>query len=273
MKVAYLGPKGTFSEEAAFRYFESDHPDWTMCDTIFDVLEAVKNNQVDQGIVPIENTIEGTINVTIDGLLSQGLHIEGELILPIGMYLLGAKDTKLENVKEIWSIPPALSQCQDYIHDLKAVVKHFNSTASAAKAVKESGRHDVAAIASEWAGQVFGLNILDRNIQDNLVNHTRFIVMTKEQKVNANASKTMLVVSPGEERPGVLSVILNVFSSLAINLTWIESRPTKKKLGTYRFFIEAELGAHEMNMKKAITILETLGHHARVLGSYSTTKL
>ncbi|GGH77499.1 prephenate dehydratase [Pullulanibacillus pueri] len=273
MKVAYLGPKGTFSEEAAYRYFSSQKPEWQMCETIFDVLEAVQKSNVDKGIVPIENTIEGTINVTIDGLLSQGLHIEGELILPIAMHLLGNEGTRASEIEEIWSIPPALAQCQECIHELNAEVKHFNSTASAAQAVSESGRSDVAAIASQWAAEVFDLIPLKSNIQDNLVNHTRFIVLTKEQQEVEQATKSMLVISPGEERPGVLSVILNVFSSLAINLTWIESRPTKKKLGTYRFFVEAELGAEEVNMQKAITILETLGHDVKVLGSYYTTKL
>lgn len=273
MKVAYLGPQGTFSEEAAFRYFSSDEIEWLMCESILDVLEAIKEKRVDKGLVPIENSIEGTINMTVDGLLMDEFFIEEEVILPVSLHLLTMKGVETNQVEEVWSIPPALAQCRDYIRELKAISKHFNSTASAAKTLREQGRNDVAAVGSEWSARMFDLQVTKRNIQDHDGNCTRFVLVANSQNKIDHATKTMLVVTPNEERPGLLAIILNVFSSLSINLTWIESRPTKRKLGTYRFFIEAEMDLHDANIIKAITILETYGHDVLVLGSYNTTEL
>jgi prephenate dehydratase len=236
VEVAYLGPEGTFSEEAAFRYFTSDNIEWYMCDTILEVLETVGDNKADKGIVPIENSIEGTINITADGLLTHNLFIEAEVILPVTMNLLVVEGTLLHEIREVWSIPPALAQCKEYIRKSQVKCKQFDSTSSAAEAVKKQGRGDVAAIASEWAAKVFNLHIAKSGIQDNAENHTRFVVVNKNNdETKHNQNKTMLVITPCEEHPGVLSTILNIFTALSINLTWIESRPTKRKLGTNGF--------------------------------------
>ncbi len=273
MKVAYLGPKGTFSEEAAYRYFSSNRVEWLKCDSIIDVLEAIKEKEVDKGIVPIENSIEGTINITIDGLLRNNLFIDGEVILPVALHLLGVKGANINQIQEVWSIPPALAQCRDYIQSLGASSRHLNSTAAAAKAVKDEGKKEFGAIASEWSAKAFGLQIIKENIQDYTENHTRFVVVTNIPETIEHSNKAMLVITPFEERPGVLVTILNVFSSLSINLSWIESRPTKKRLGEYRFFIETQKGVHDPDMAKAKTILETYGHDVQILGSYNTTNL
>lgn len=273
MKIAYLGPKGTFSEEAAVRYFSSGKVEAVMYDSIIDVLEAVEEGSVQKGIVPIENAIEGTITMTADGLLNYNVWIEGEAVLPVSMHLLAAEGTKESDIKEVWSIPPALAQCRRYIRNLGAESRHYSSTAAAAKALSGANRRDAGAIASEWAAQTFGLSIIKRNIEDYEGNCTRFFVLTKDRSNAAEAEKTMLLVTPGEDRPGLLAVILNVFSSLDINLSWIESRPTKRKLGTYRFFIEAETAYGHPSMKKAEAILETYGHQVKNLGSYRVKRL
>ncbi|MDQ0805406.1 prephenate dehydratase [Priestia megaterium] len=273
MKVAYLGPQGTFSEEAAFRYFSSNKVEWLMCESILDVLDAVKDHRVDKGLVPIENSIEGTINMTADGLLMDDFFIEEEVILPVSLNLLTMKGVEPDQIEEVWSIPPALAQCRNYIRELRATSKHFNSTASAAKTLRDEARKDVGAIGSEWSARMFDLQVTKSNIQDHGENCTRFVLVGRHENKLAKGKKTMLVVTPNEERPGLLAIILNVFSSLSINLTWIESRPTKKKLGTYRFFIETEMSLQEERVRKAITILETYGHDVLVLGSYNTTKL
>ncbi|WP_221565108.1 prephenate dehydratase [Alkalihalobacillus sp. TS-13] len=273
MKVAYLGPKGTFSEEAAVRYFSSKQMDGLMCESILDVLDAIRKKKVEKGIVPIENSIEGTINITIDGLLMNDLFIEGEVILPVALHLLGVKGADLNKIQEVWSIPPALAQCRDYIQSLGASSRHFNSTAAAAKAVRDEAKVEFGAIASEWSAKAFGLELVKENIQDFTENHTRFVVVSNPPDEIASSEKAMLVITPFEERPGVLVTILNVFGSLSINLSWIESRPTKKKLGTYRFFVETQKGVDNPDMIKAMTILETYGHQVQILGSYNTTKL
>ncbi|MBW8348882.1 prephenate dehydratase [Bacillus sp. IITD106] len=274
MKVAYLGPKGTFSEEAALRYFSNSASETKMYSTIFDVLEAVDEGEVDKGIVPIENAIEGTITMTTDALINHNVWIEGEAVLPVRLHLLTVKGARLEDIKEIWSIPPALAQCRIFTKEIRAETKHFGSTSGAAEALCQSGRLDAGAVASEFAADIFGLDIAKRDIHDNDCNSTRFLVLSKTPNGNIHETdKSMLLITPTEDRPGLLAIILNVFSSLNINLSWIESRPTKKKLGTYRFFIEAALGVHDANLKKAVTILEAYGHEVRVLGSYKTTKL
>lgn len=273
VKVAYLGPQGTFSEEAAFRYFASNEIEWLMCDSILDVLDAISEQRADKGLVPIENSIEGTINLTVDGLLMDQFFIEEEVILPVSLHLLTIEGVETNQVQEVWSIPPALAQCREYIRELKATSKHFNSTASAVRTLHDEGRNNVGAIGSEWSAHMFNLQVAKRDIQDYEGNCTRFVLVSGSQNKVVHATKTMLVVTPNEERSGLLAIILNVFSSLSINLTWIESRPTKKKLGTYRFFIEAEIGYYEDRISKAVKILKTYGYDVLVLGSYNTTKL
>jgi prephenate dehydratase len=274
MKVAYLGPQGSFSEEAAFRYFTSDDVEWHKSDSIVDVLEAVDEGKADKGIVPIENSIEGTINITADGLLTYDLFVEAELIFPVSLHLLALKGASLDEVQEVWSIVPALAQCRDFIRESKVKSRQFDSTSAAAQAVKNQERKDVAAIASKYAAELFDLQITKSGIQDCSNNHTRFVVISKDSKNHSeNSTKTMLLIAPTEDYSGVLSSILNVFTALSINLTWIESRPTKKQLGTYHFFIEAQNGLNEEKMTKAITILKAFGHDIRILGSYNTTNL
>jgi len=274
LKVGYLGPKGTFSEEAALLYFSNGENETVMYSNIFDVLEAVDEGEVDKGIVPIENAIEGTITMTTDGLINHDVWIEGEAVLPVKLHLLTVKGANLEDIKEIWSIPPALAQCRVFTKKIKAETKHYSSTSGAAEALSQEGRQDAGAVASELAAKTFGLDIAKRDIHDNDCNSTRFLVLSKTPNGNLyETGKSMLLITPTEDRPGLLAIILNVFSSLGINLSWIESRPTKKKLGTYRFFLEAALGVHEPNLKKAITILETYGYEVRVLGSYNARKL
>lgn len=138
MKVAYLGPKGTFSEEAALKYFsDEDNINLIMHGTILDVLEAVAEGRMDKGIVPIENAIEGTITMTTDGLMNYDVWIEGEAILPVNLHLLTVEGASLEDIKEVWSIPPALAQCRQYTRELNAETKHYSSTANAAESLKK----------------------------------------------------------------------------------------------------------------------------------------
>jgi len=273
MKVAYLGPNGTFSEEAAQRYFRNEDADFKMYETIPDVIEAVGEERVDKAIVPIENTFEGTINMTIDALISYDrLYIEGEYILPVSLHLLANKEASLSEIKEVWSISPILTQCRKYIRERKLKSLPHDSSASAAEALIRNGSTDVAAIGSNALAELLGLNVLDRNIQDNAENRTRFLVIGNQPLQETEVMKTMFMITPGHDQPGLLSAILNVFTALGINLSWIESRPTATKLGVYRFFLEANNYCSLTNMNKAIRILETLGHEVRVLGRYEGGK-
>ncbi|RHW42031.1 prephenate dehydratase [Neobacillus notoginsengisoli] len=276
MKVAYLGPHGSFSEEAAFKTFKNGEADWQLCDSILEVLEAVGDRKVEKGIVPIENSIEGTINITADGLLANNLFIEEEVVFPVSLKLLVNEGAKVSEIREVWSISPALAQCKDYIRKAAVKTKEFDSTSSAARALKEQGRLDAGAIASSAAARLFDLQIANNSVQDNGENHTRFIVVGKRSAEFLpfhKRDKIMLLIAPALDQSGVLSSILNVFSALSINLTWIESRPTKKRLGTYHFFLEAETGQDAERTSKALKILRAFGHEVQVLGSYNTTRL
>lgn len=273
MRVAYLGPKGTFSEEAAIKYYKGTEIELIMYNTIIDVLEAVSEGEVEKGIVPIENAIEGTITMTTDGLTNYDVWVEGEAVLPINLHLLANKGAKLADIKEVFSIPPALAQCRTFTKGLGVEAKQASSTANAAQKIKESGRMDAGAIASEWAAQTFDLQSVSSNIQDFEGNRTRFLIVAGRSEDEKFVDKAMLLVSPREDRPGLLASMLNVFSSLEINLTWIESRPTKRKLGTYRFFFETSSKTNEKDLQTAVKILETYGYDVRVLGSFTAKQL
>lgn len=272
IRVAYLGPKGTFSEEAAHQFF-SEQTIWVMYESILDILEAVHNEEVDKCIVPIENSIAGNIHMTVDGLLMYDLHIEADLIFTVSLHLIGHQDSDINRIRTISSISPAVNQCKDFIkkHGFKCM--YTDSTAKAAQMVKDSNDINIAAIASKWVASEYGLKILESEIQDHSMNHTRFIVVGKSIVESAEHKKTMILINPNNEYPGVLSSILNVFSALGINLTWIESRPTGKKLGTYRFLMESEVAQNDQRMVKAIKILETFEHQVHIVGSYSSTVL
>ncbi|OPA75369.1 prephenate dehydratase [Paenibacillus selenitireducens] len=272
MRVAYLGPKGTFSEEAAHQFF-SEPTNWVMYESIMDVLEAVYKEEVDKCIVPIENSIAGNIHMTVDGLLMYDLHIEADLIFTVSLHLIGNEDSDIHTIRTIRSISPAISQCRDFIMKHGFKCEYTDSTAKAVQLVKDASDNTIAAIASKRVAVDHGLKIIKREIQDNSMNHTRFIVVGKGLVESVEQKKTMMLINPNNEYPGVLSSILNVFSALGMNLTWIESRPTGKKLGTYRFLIESEVAQNDQRMVKAIRILETFEHQVHIVGSYSTTIL
>ena len=274
MKIGYLGPKGTFSEEVTSRYFAGQDVQLVPLPTILSVLEEVESGTIDKGVVPIENTLEGAINVTVDSLgENPNLFVQGAVILRVSQHLLGLDDTHLDEIREVWSIPPAIAQCRKFIRTHKVHVKNYDSTAAAASELKKSGRKDVGAIASASAAKQIGLRILAENIHDAEANHTRFVVVTKGEQVPDTAEKTMLLIAPYQEHKGVLANILQIFSGLDLNLTWLESRPSKTRLGVYQFYLDVEAGLQDERISKALSILQILGHSVRTLGSYTTRYL
>jgi prephenate dehydratase len=269
MRVGFLGPSGTFSEEASFRYFRNHDIERIAFSTFLDIFEAIQEEEIDQCIVPIENSIEGSVSVILDGLQSYpDLYINGEIIINIEQHLLGLPGVQMEDLIEIWSHAQPLAQCRNFIRSLHAKTKSFDSTVAAAMELLKTNRRNVGVIGTKWAAEKLDLQILASSIQDYAENHTRFFVMRKGKIVPENPVKTILLVTPNEEHPGVLVNILNVFAALDLNLTWLESRPTKKRLGEYQFFMKIEDGITSERMQKAIQILQIYGHNIRVLGSY-----
>lgn len=262
--TAVLGPRGSFSEQAAK---ELAMKNIRHCQTITDALEAVKLGKEPCAVVPIENSLEGTVNETLDYLtFNKGLNIYAETVLPIKHFLLGLNKSK---IKKVISHPQALAQCRNWIRkNLKVSVESRSSTAEAAREVSEKKDVSLAAIASKQAAEIYSLKVLAKNIQDNNANATRFIVVSKKQHAKAKRDKTSIVFYYRENRPGILLEVLGEFAKRKINLTKIESRPSKKVLGDYLFYIDFEGHAAEKSVKEALSSIRKKVASLKILGSY-----
>lgn len=267
--IGYLGPKGTFSHEAVEVYSQKGAHDLMEFSSIQEVLNAVKNGTVDEAIVPIENSLEGAVNVTLDVLAKEdGLFIVSELIIPIHLHLIARKGTAINEVKAIISHPQPLGQSRNYLNKAFPDIVQIeeSSTSKAAKRVSES-EDKCAAIASKSAAQVHGLEILESNIQDFENNRTRFVIISKCLKGKTGTDKTSIVFST-ENKPGSLYRILDIFSLWDINMTRIESRPAKNKLGQYIFFIDIDGHIEDQDIHDALTMVKRKTSFYKFLGSY-----
>lgn len=238
MKIGYLGPKGTFTEEAAIKLKKFEKCKLLSFDSIVEVLDAVDKNKIDKGVVPIENSIEGSVGITLDLLAFEyNLCIYREIIIPINHCLITNKGVKLSDIEVICSHPHSLAQCRKFIEKLGLKIRSFQSTAAAAKFIK--GKLNYAAIAPKRAAKLYNLHVIQENIQDYKNNFTRFIVVAKRDHEFTGDDKTSIVFSL-EDKPGRLYEVLKEFAKRNINLTKIESRPLKLGLGRYIFFLDFE---------------------------------
>ncbi len=225
---------------------------------------------MDYSIVPIENSQEGSITLTLDLLMEQQLKIAGEVIVPVKHCLLSKG--RLSDIKILMSIPQALSQCKKYIKEnFKNVeVRSTLSTSQAAKFASESNH--IAAIASRESAEIYGLEILDENIQDVNENFTRFIVIGKAAPHATGNDKTSIIVYLEKNRPGALYEILGEFAKKGIDLTKIESRPTKKVLGDYLFYIDLKGHIEDNMIKDTLDKVKSKVGMLKILGSYPAAR-
>ncbi|GAB6066396.1 prephenate dehydratase [Aquifex pyrophilus] len=265
LKIAYLGPKATFTHQAALEFFGFS-AQFVPCSTIKDVFTEVETKRADYGVVPVENTIEGVVNYTLDMFLTSDVKISGEIVIPITLHLLSSSDS-LENIKKVYSHRMAIAQCRNWIERNlpNAQVIEVESTAKACEIVLEN--EDAGAIASEVAAYTYHLNILAKNIHDTGDNYTRFLVISKRDLKPTGRDKTSLLFGVKDE-PGALYKALEVFYRHGINLTKIESRPSKKKAWDYVFFVDLEGHREEEKVKKALKELKEKTQFLKVLGSY-----
>lgn len=273
MKLGYLGPKGTFSEQAALLYAEKcgNGCDFEMFFNITDVIAAVNDGIIDRGIVPLENSIEGTVTSTVDTLIfDTNLFIQYDLILKINQNLMARKGTKIEDIKKIVSHPQGLAQCRKYIRGIGVKeTSDVSSTAEAAHIVSESSEC-VAAIAPKRAAEVYGLEIVGENIQDDDTNATRFVVISKEMtELKAGIKTSIAFTLDDDNSPGRLYKVLDILNIYEINMIKIESRPAKHKLGTYVFYIDL-VAENEEDLKDAVKMIRRKVAFFKFLGSYST---
>jgi prephenate dehydratase len=270
-RIGYLGPEGSFSHEAVST-LEDVTP--VACDSLADLLSSVADGSLDQGLAPLENAIEGTVSATIDGLVfDHELVIVREIVLPIRLHLLARAGVALGDVTSVRSYVHALAQCRAYLHSLDVEIEQSTSTSQAAREVAESSE-PWAAVASALAGELFGLVALATDVEDHPDNATRFVVVGRDAvAAETGHDRTTIVCFQDADRPGSLYGILGRFAARDINLTKLESRPTKRGLGDYCFVIEFE--GHVADDVVADCLADLQAHLARVkfLGSYPVTGL
>lgn len=268
MKIGTLGPQGSFSEKAAKQWTKG--AELVYYDDLLDVVDALMKHDVDFVVVPIENSLEGSITLTLDLLMEHQLKITGEVIVQIRHYLLSKG--KKQDIRIIMSHPQGLSQCRKYIKRNfgDAEVRSTLSTSLAAKLAAES--NEIAAIASRESAQMYGLSILDENIQDVNENFTRFVVIGKSTPPVSGNDKTSIIVYLEKNRPGALHEILGEFADRKIDLTKIESRPTKNNLGDYLFYIDFKGHIEDEPIKDALESVKSKVRMLKILGSYPVAK-
>ena len=270
MRIAFQGEPGAYSEAAALRF--TDHADLLPCESFEAVFAAVAGGKATHGILPVENSIGGSIHRNFDLLLEHDLPIVGEVQLAITHNLLALPGTSIGQVKRIYSHPQALAQCERFLRSLDGVhVEATYDTAGSAKLVKEQQLTDAAAIASERAAEVFGLHILKAEIQDYSDNITRFVLVSRTADQDQIADKTTVVFSLPNE-PGSLFKALSVFALREIDLTKIESRPIRGRPWEYLFYVDLPVGRHDLKCARALVHLAEFARSMRTLGSYPSWK-
>jgi len=274
MKVAFQGEIGAFSEEAVSALFGRATAD--PCPTFEDVFTAVEDERVEYGVIPIENSLFGSVHVNYDLLRTHTLSIIGELHLRIRHHLVTLTGASLESIKRVHSHPQALGQCQEF---LKNVLPHAEAvpaydTAGAAKMVAAGNSTDAAAIASEQAATEYNLAILARGIESNHQNYTRFLVLSREaesaviDRPGDIPYKTSVVYAMRENVPGALFKSLAVFALRDLDLYKIESRPLVGSPGNYLFYLDVGGSRRDEAIQRALEHLEEITAHVKVLGSY-----
>lgn len=263
--VAYLGPELTFTNQAALKKFGASL-DYAPCDSISEVFAEVEKENADYGVVPIENSTEGAVNHTLDMFVDSDLVICSEVYLDIRQNLL-AVSPEAASIKRVYSHPSVFGQCRIWLEKNLPGAK-LHEVASTAKAAEEaSARPNSACIASELAAKKYGLKIVARSIQDSAVNITRFLVIGRHTSGVSVKDKTSIVFSV-QDTPGILHELLGAFRKRNINLTKIESRPSKKTLWKYYFFVDMEGHMTTPGVKAALEEIEKKASFVKVLGSY-----
>ena len=267
-RLAYLGPPGTYSEEAAMLY-DSD-AELVAATTLPGVVQSVHNGDADEAIVPVENSLEGAVTFTADLLIQEmSLKIKSELVLPIHHCLLARTGVDTEDVEVVYSHPQSLGQCRGFLQRYfpDATLMPSLSNSSAVSDMLRSERRALA-IAGKRAAGFFDVRILEEEIEDNRSNATRFIVLADKDGVPTGEDKTSICFNFDVDRPGSLVSVLQEFSNRGINLNKIESRPTRKSLGRYFFLADIEGHREDSEVRSALDAVGEQVSMLKVMGSY-----
>ncbi|HYT69601.1 MAG TPA: prephenate dehydratase [Vicinamibacterales bacterium] len=269
MRIAYQGEPGAYSEAAALAFDPEATP--FPCRSFEDVFQAVSDGTVARGILPMENTIGGTIHRNYDLLVEHELPIVGEVQLKVDHCLLALPGVRIDDVRVVHSHPQALAQCERFLRGLPNVqIEAVYDTAGGAKLIREQGLKHDAAIASIRAAQVFELNVLQRGIQDFDTNITRFCVIAR-QPITQGADKTSIVFALPSE-PGSLFRALSAFALRGIDLTKLESRPIRGRAWEYMFYADLAVSRDDLNCARALVNLAEFARWVRTLGTYRASR-
>ncbi len=269
MKVGVLGPRGTYAELAARSHF-GEKIEVMLYPMITDVAEAVARGDIQVGVIPIESLREGSVGEALDALAWTDIKIQAEVVVPISHSLLGVPGAKLVKITQVLSHPQALAQCREFLRKNlpKAELIEMTSTAKAAEQVGKLKQPHMAAIGPKALANLYGLEVLHDDIQSGEMNTTRFLCLAKEDSKPTGRDKTSIVFYTTQDRSGILHEILGEFAVRNINLTKIESRPSKKALGDYLFFIDFEGHREDAKVKEALEGVKRKTAMLKVLGSY-----
>lgn len=267
MKVAYLGPEATFTHQAAIRRFGSSLR-YSAQKTIADVFAEVSKNRADYGVVPVENSTEGVVTHTLDMFVDSDLKIVAQIILPVQQCLVA--NCRRAQIKKLFAHPQSLAQCRGWVQNNLPRVEIIETSSNARSAEFAAKEKFTAAIAGILAAEKYGLRVLEYDIQDNAANATRFLVLGRQCSPPTGTDRTSLMISI-TDKVGALHHALAAFRRYRINLTKIESRPSKRKAWEYFFFIDCDGHVHDNKVVKAIAFLEQECSFVKVLGSYPNT--
>jgi prephenate dehydratase len=263
--AAFQGERGAYSEDAVLSLYPDAEP--RPYRTLSEVFEAVESGAVERGVVPVENSQAGSINETYDLLLKHGLFITAEHHLEVVHCLLALPGQTLTDIKQVYSHPQALAQCAEYLRALGVEIVSTYDTAGSARLISEGKMARCAAVASERAGQVYGLTVLARRIQTNPYNFTRFLAISRESEPVMPASKTSVVFAV-KNTPGTLYKALGAFATRGINLNKIESRPARSQPWQYVFYVDFDGHVEDPTCRAALSDLLFLTSFLKILGSY-----
>jgi chorismate mutase / prephenate dehydratase len=265
LAVAYLGPRGTYSQEAAIRHFGGS-VETRSCTTIDDVFKQVETGATGYGVVPVENSTEGAIGRTLDLLLTTPAKVCGEIMLPVRQCLM-SKAKQLAAIKKVYSHTQSLAQCQHWLAKNLPGAERIAVVSNAEAALLAARDSKSAAIASKTAADIYKLHLLARNIQDESRNTTRFLVLAREDVAPSGRDKTSLILS-ARNVPGAIHDLLTPLAKMGVSMTRLESRPAKTGLWEYVFYVDIEGHASDNKVARALEAIERKASFVKNLGSY-----
>jgi chorismate mutase/prephenate dehydratase len=268
--VAFQGEIGAYSEEAAFQFFGSSIQT-RPCESLDDAFKAVEQGEARYAVIPVENSLEGSISRSYDLMLESNLSACGEIELRVSHCLIASPDARLESIKKVYSHPQALAQCRNFLKQMGFTLIPTYDTAGSVKMIKEQGITDGAAIASARAAEIYGMKVLVAEIEDNPNNFTRFFVLSQHDSPPTGKDKTSIVFSL-RHKPGALYQVLKAFSIRNINLTKLESRPTRQKPWEYNFYLDFDGHRQDKSSREALAEVEQNSLQMKVVGSYPKAK-